>query len=125
MFEQTDFKTLQKAFLKEIKSLSRLDIEAKQIHKIRLKVKRYQQQFSVFQGYDSWQQTVAELRDVMGEFNDYSQAKRLLKMFADENIDDLIMELEVRMLQAETKIKQKVIQLNSKEVKMLASLKVS
>jgi hypothetical protein len=125
MFEQNDFKTLQKTFLKEIKSLSRLDIDAKQIHKIRLKVKRYQQPFSQFQGYDLWQQTVAELRDVMGEFNDFSQAKRLLRMFVDENVDDLIMELEVKMLQAETKIKQKVIQLNSKEVKKLVSLKVS
>lgn len=97
---QEKLKELKKQFKKVQKHLSLVDLENKQIHKLRLKIKRMRYQVAhLFADQHELLAKLKYLQQQLGEFHDYDQAQKMMAKYTD--IDAQIMEPVFKYLRAE------------------------
>jgi len=86
---QTELKELEKKVNKTIKLLTQYDLESKQAHKLRLKLKRYAHQLNDYYPDErKLLNKIYQLQNGLGQFRDLAQSAQLLKkLLANSDID--------------------------------------
>lgn len=111
--QHQQLKEIEKQFKKVKKRLSLLELENKQIHKLRLKIKRMRYQVAhFFPEQDELFEALKYLQKQLGEFHDYDQAQKMIAKYTDMQADDLepiTKHLSARQNKILSKVRKKLV----------------